>query len=220
MARALSAPTRAAILELLRRQGSATAKEVASQSGVHPNVARGHLDLLVEAGLARHTWRRNPAGGRPAKAYDAVPQHVEEGTTLVAEMLASLIEITGASPEMSRKIAEQTGESLGRRVRPNQADLSFDDQIELMLKALSEVSGAVRIAERGEGWVEYEDLDCPFKGIAGAHPALACSLDKSLKLGIARALGSEDAIVEQVTSIAWGDPSCREVVRIPSAARK
>lgn len=214
VARALAAPTRAGILDLLRLEGPATAKQVAEKSAVHQNVARGHLDLLVEAGLAQHTWRRNPAGGRPAKAYEAMPQHVEEGGTLVAEMLASLIEVTGAAPELARTIAESTGERLGRRVRLGDAPIAFDEQVELLLKALREVSGAVRVSERGEDWVEFEDLDCPFKGIAAAHPELACSLDKSLKAGVMRALGAEDAIVEVVTSIAWGDPSCREVVRI------
>lgn len=213
IARALSAPTRAGILDLLRHSGALTAKEVAERAGVHPNVARGHLDLLVEAGLAAHSWRRNPAGGRPAKAYEAAPSHVEEGTTLVAEMLASLIEETGPAPEPARRIAEQTGERLGRRVRTDDATLSFDEQVELLLRALGEVSGGVRIAGRGDDWVEFEDVDCPFKGIAVAHPELACSLDKSLKAGVMRALGS-DAIVEVVTSVAWGDPSCREVVRV------
>ncbi len=213
VARALSAPTRAAILDLLRAHGSLSTKEVAERSGVHPNVARGHLDLLVEAGLAGHTWRRNPAGGRPAKSYEAVPSHVEEGTTLVAEMLATLIEETGPAPEPARRIAEATGERLGRRVRPGEDALTFDAQIELLLRALGEVSGGVRVADRGDDWVEFEDVDCPFKGIAAAHPELACSLDKSLKAGVMRALGSE-VIVEVVTSVAWGDPSCREVVRV------
>ncbi|HVL89005.1 MAG TPA: helix-turn-helix domain-containing protein [Actinomycetota bacterium] len=213
VARALSAPTRAAILDRLRELGPLTAKEVAEHAGVHPNVARGHLDMLVEAGLAAHSWRRNPAGGRPAKAYEAVPAHVEEGTTLVAEMLAALIEETGHQPEPARRIAEQTGERLGRRARDNDVVLSFDEQITALLRALGEVSGGVRIADRGEDWVEFEDVDCPFKGIAAAHPELACSLDKSLKTGVMRALGAE-AVVEVVTSVAWGDPSCREVVRV------
>jgi predicted ArsR family transcriptional regulator len=193
-----------------------TAKEVAELAGVHANVARGHLDLLVEAGLSHHTWRRNPAGGRPAKAYEAVPSHVEEGTTLVADMLATLIEETGPAMEPARRIAEATGERLGRRIRTSDEVLSFDDQIPLLLRALSEVSGGVRVVDRGEDWVEFEDVDCPFKGIAAAHPEIVCSLDKSLKAGVMRALGS-DAIVEVVTSVAWGDPSCREVVRIRKA---
>src|SRR2546427_1159216 len=95
VAKALAAPTRAQILELVRIEGPLTAKEVATRSGLHPNVARGHLDVLVDAGLATVRWRRLPAGGRPAKLYETVPAHVEQGGTLVADMLATLIEQTG-----------------------------------------------------------------------------------------------------------------------------
>ena len=213
VAKALAAPTRAQILELIRAEGPLTAKEVAIRSSLHPNVARGHLDVLVDAGLATVRWRRMPAGGRPAKLYETAPAHVERGTTLVAEMLATLIEQTGYSPEPARKVAFDTGDRLGRRHRPASEHPTFDEQVIALVRALSEVSGATRIAARGEGWVEVEDHDCPFRGIAQAHPELACSLDKALKEGIMQALGA-DSYVEQVTSVAWGDDVCREVVRV------
>ena len=213
VAKALAAPTRASILELIRAEGPLTAKEVAGRSSLHPNVARGHLDVLVDAGLATVKWRRLPAGGRPAKLYETAPAHVERGTTLVADMLATLIEQTGFSAEPARKVAFDTGERLGRRHRPTSEHPTFDEQAIALVRALSEVSGATRIAGRGEGWIEVEDHDCPFRGIAHAHPELACSLDKALKEGVMQALGA-DCFVEQVTSVAWGDDACREVVRI------
>jgi predicted ArsR family transcriptional regulator len=212
IARALAAPTRAEILDHLRSAGPCSVKEVADAVGVHANVARGHLDVLVSAGLARAGWRRNAAGGRPAKLYEAAPTHLEEGPALVSEILASLIEASAPAPGTARTIAEATGERLGQRVRPSEGELTFEVQVELLQRALSAVSGGIRVLERGEDWVEIEDFDCPFKGIATSHPELACQLDKALKEGIVRALGA-DAFVEQVTSIAWGDPTCREVVR-------
>lgn len=213
VAKALAAPTRAAILELLRSRGPATAKEVAEETGVHANVARSHLEVLTAAGLSRISWRRNVEGGRPAKVYEAAPMHVEEGPTLVAEMLASLVEAAGPAPGAARKIAEAAGERLGRRFRPPGEALLWEQQIEGLLWALSAVSGGVRIVDRGEGWVEFEDDDCPFRPIANGHPELACSLDKALKEGVMRALGA-DVFVEVVTSIAWGDPTCRERVQV------
>src|SRR5919108_3914557 len=213
VAKALAAPTRAHILELIKVEGPLTAKEVAGRAGLHPNVARGHLDVLVDAGLATVKWRRLPAGGRPAKLYETAPAHVERGTTLVADMLATLIEQTGFVSEPARKVAFETGQRLGRRHRPTAEHPVFEEQVIALIRALSEVSGATRIAARGEGWVELEDHDCPFRGIAQGHPELACSLDKALKEGIMQALGA-DSFVEQVTSVAWGDDSCREVVRL------
>ncbi len=67
-AKVLSLPTRAAILRLLLQSGAKTVKEIADHFKIHPNVARAHLDLMVEAGfLATETRRR--AKGRPAKVY-------------------------------------------------------------------------------------------------------------------------------------------------------
>jgi DNA-binding transcriptional ArsR family regulator len=67
-AKVLSLPTRAAILSLLLRSGPKTVKEIADVFQIHPNVARAHLDLMVEAGfLATETRRRTK--GRPAKVY-------------------------------------------------------------------------------------------------------------------------------------------------------
>lgn len=67
-AKVLSLPTRAAILSLLLRSGAKTVKEIADAFSIHPNVARAHLDLMVDAGfLAAETRRRSK--GRPAKVY-------------------------------------------------------------------------------------------------------------------------------------------------------
>lgn len=64
----LSLPTRAAILSLLLTSGPKTVKQIADHFTIHPNVARAHLDLMVDAGfLATETRRRTK--GRPAKVY-------------------------------------------------------------------------------------------------------------------------------------------------------
>ncbi|MDP9226704.1 MAG: helix-turn-helix domain-containing protein [Actinomycetota bacterium] len=67
-AKVLSLPTRAAILSLLLRTGPKTVKEIADHFEIHPNVARAHLALMVDAGfLATETQRGQK--GRPAKVY-------------------------------------------------------------------------------------------------------------------------------------------------------
>jgi predicted ArsR family transcriptional regulator len=67
-AKVLSLPTRSEILALLLTSGPKTVKEIADEFNIHPNVARAHLDLMVEAGfLATETRRRTK--GRPAKVY-------------------------------------------------------------------------------------------------------------------------------------------------------
>lgn len=67
-AKALALPTRSAILSHLLRSGPLTAREIALEFRLHANVARAHLDLLVEAGFLA-TGVRRQAKGRPAKVY-------------------------------------------------------------------------------------------------------------------------------------------------------
>ena len=67
-AKVLSLPTRAAILSLLLKSGAKTVKEIADAFQIHPNVARAHLDLMVEAGFLSTETRRQTKG-RPAKVY-------------------------------------------------------------------------------------------------------------------------------------------------------
>lgn len=67
-AKALALPTRSAIFAHLLRTGPLTAREIASEFALHPNVARAHLDLLVEAGFLSTAMRRQ-GKGRPAKVY-------------------------------------------------------------------------------------------------------------------------------------------------------
>lgn len=219
VARALAAPTRVEILDRLRSTGPADVREAAEAASVHPNVARGHLDVLVSAGLATVSWRRSAAGGRPAKVYEAAPVHVADGPLLVSDMLATMIEAAAPSPIIARRIAVQAGERLAQRLAVGSDTRSFAESIELLTRALSTVSGGIRVTRRGEDWVEIEDLDCPFKTIAHSHPELACSLDKALKEGIMRGLGVE-SVVEMVSSIAWGDPTCCEVVKMAADATK
>ena len=67
-AKVLSLPTRAAILSLLLKSGAKTVKEISDAFAIHPNVARAHLDLMVEAGFLSTETRRQTKG-RPAKVY-------------------------------------------------------------------------------------------------------------------------------------------------------
>jgi predicted ArsR family transcriptional regulator len=96
-AKVLSLPTRAAILALLLRSGGKTVKEIADHFKIHPNVARAHLDLMVEAGfLATETRRR--AKGRPAKVY------------FTWEGESGSLEEAGVEIPDQRKAAEKVGE--------------------------------------------------------------------------------------------------------------
>jgi predicted ArsR family transcriptional regulator len=121
-AKALALPTRSAILGHLLRSGSLTAKEVADEFSLHANVARAHLDLLVEAGFLA-TGIRRKGKGRPSKVYftwegemgsledwEVSPpaSEVESDRPPAAEIIPAVVEVpaAGAGPNPYRLIAQ------------------------------------------------------------------------------------------------------------------
>ena len=120
--RALAVPTRAAIYRVLRTDGApASAREIGARIGIHANVARAHLDVLVDAGLATPGSRHNPTGGRPAKVYVAREQHVPDTTRApevpsgaVLGLQTALQLVAGLHEHVPR--AEMLAEDQGRRL--------------------------------------------------------------------------------------------------------
>src|ERR1019366_3122468 len=105
---------RADVLALLRAAGSPVGvREVADQTGLHPNTARFHLDALVDAGLVTRAPRARTVPGRPSMAYQAVEAGGEWGRYLTEqpvpyqrmdarraiERLAATLEEIGFAPE-------------------------------------------------------------------------------------------------------------------------
>jgi DeoR family transcriptional regulator, suf operon transcriptional repressor len=66
---------RRAVLYAVRRQGEATADQVAERLGITVSGARQHLTALLEAGLVDCTVLPRPSGqrGRPQQAYSVTP---------------------------------------------------------------------------------------------------------------------------------------------------
>lgn len=120
VARALGVPTRAGIYRRLRTEGRpATAREVAEMFGLHPNVARTHLDTLAGAGLVVTGTRKHPGGGRPAKVYVAREQaasgrdfQVPPGSQLAVHTIVQLIAGLTEHRHKLALLAEEQGRKL------------------------------------------------------------------------------------------------------------
>ena len=79
---ALGDPTRRGIYVAIRESAEPmTAGEIAELFGIHPNVARHHLDKLAADGWLVVSHRRpagksGPGAGRPAKTYEASKKEI------------------------------------------------------------------------------------------------------------------------------------------------
>jgi DNA-binding transcriptional ArsR family regulator/TusA-related sulfurtransferase len=203
-ARALAVPTRAAIYRHLREVGRPrSAREVGDRVGVHANVARTHLDVLVDAGLALASWRHNPRGGRPAKVYVAreqlhavaaadaadavatggpgVPAGALLGLRVVLELVAGLHEHAARS----ELLAEERGRRLVRAAGGRAASRPLDAARHVVVDALRPAFPAVRL--RGG---DLDGVRGDLAAVADVDPALADALAVGLVRGALDAAGA------------------------------
>jgi predicted ArsR family transcriptional regulator/TusA-related sulfurtransferase len=184
-ARALAVPTRAAIYRHLRETGRPrSAREVGERVGVHANVARTHLDVLVDAGLALASWRHNPGGGRPAKVYiareqlqEAPTRAVSAGTLLGLEVALQLVAGLREHVERSELLAEEQGRRLVHLAGGRAASRPLDAARHVVVEALRPAFPAVRL--RGG------DLD-GVRGDLGAIAAVDGALADAIAVGLVR----------------------------------
>ena len=182
----LDDPVRRRLYDYVTAQADGVSRSEAAQAvGVQRTLAAFHLDRLAEAGLVEVTFRRpagrsGPGAGRPAKLYRrsaaehqvSVPPRDYRGA---AELLAEVVDVTGAEPELQRS-ARSRGAAAGRAARRQAPDASGAD---LVLGALS-----------AQGYQPYQEQaevrlrNCPFHVLASKYPPLICGMNLALLEGL------------------------------------
>ena len=159
--------------------------EAAQAVGVQRTLAAFHLDRLAEAGLVEVTFRRpagrsGPGAGRPAKLYrrSAAEHQVSvppRDYRSAAELLAEVVDVTGAEPELQRS-AHSRGAAAGRAARRQAPHVPDAD---LVVGALS-----------AQGYQPYQEeaevrlRNCPFHVLASKYPPLICGMNLALLEGL------------------------------------
>ncbi len=196
-ARALGVPTRAAIYRHLREVARPrSAREVGDRVGVHANVARTHLDVLVEAGLALASWRHNPAGGRPAKVYvareqlHAVPaaddgSSVAPGALLGLGVVLQLVAGLREHAARSELLAEEQGRRLVHAAGGRAASRPLEAARHVVADALRPAFPSVRL--RGG---DLDGVRGDLAVVADVDPALADAIAVGLVRGALAAAGA------------------------------
>ncbi len=219
-------PTRRAAWLFARDAAEAgvTAAEVAEHLGLHPNVARHHLDKLAASTYLEVFVERSEArgAGRPAKRY-RVPVEVAAaaaaGTTgfparrddLIITLLGRAL---GLLPrEQAEAMAEQVGEEHGRGLAESMAGAGAVRDVRTALHAVADAltaHGFAAHAESRDGLIAVIADSCPFGTTASQHPVL-CAVDRGMVRGMLAGLGVKSS-PEQETSRARGDATCVTLV--------
>lgn len=184
---ALSVPTRAGIFRRLRTDGQpVSAREVAEMFGLHPNVARNHLDVLADADLVVTGRRKHSGGGRPAKVYVAREQEgsrsvaVPPGSQLAVHVLVQLIAGLAEHHAKLELLAEQEARRLVDAAGGRADAREFEAAAVVAVEALGEAFPEVRIEETGDETVTVAGLEVGLRLVGEVDgqvgDALACGL--------------------------------------------
>lgn len=183
----LGDPTRRSIYLRIRSSEEAlTAGTIAKEFGIHPNVARHHLDRLADEGYLEVTRRRQsgksgPGAGRPAKCYASTDKEIDlRFPTRRLDLLVDLLvrTVMQLAPSDGADVALGVGRDFGRDLAKH-LDSRTDDMFETVASMLQH-----------EGFEVIADGDrlltrsCPFGAGKFEHPEVLCALDRGIMSGI------------------------------------
>jgi predicted ArsR family transcriptional regulator len=214
-------PTRRGIYLMARdRKAGVTATQVAEQFGVHPNVARHHLDKLSAGGYLEVAIERaeGAGAGRPSKHYrvpadtkvDAATDMPVRSDDLVLSLLGRALRLLPR--EQAEVMAEEVGQEYGRAMAQGMtgADLaagqrSLRSAMQAVADALT-AHGFAAHADQRNNQLRIINNHCPFGDVAIEHPVI-CAVDRGMVKGMLTALyGNAD--VNTLQSIPQGDTFC------------
>jgi predicted ArsR family transcriptional regulator len=215
LAASLGDPTRRGIYVSVREAPECvTASEIAALFAIHTNVARHHLDRLVDDGYLQVTHRRRsgkqgPGAGRPAKHYEVTSKEVSlqfpaRRYDLLSELLVRVVE--RLSPTTAAAVAEEVGREYGRELA---AEIGLPEEA-----GFTEAVQAVARAMMGVGFEAEANTDdrqiisrfCPFGDTAANHPEVVCRLDQGIVRGLLGA--TRQTTLAVLTPHATADEDC------------
>ena len=208
-------PTRRSIYLFTRESNGVTASEVAARFGLHPNVARHHLDKLAAGGyLDVFVDRKLTSGaGRPSKKYKGSKFQSSVETSSHSDDLLSFL-LTAALERLSEDeiecMANEVGEKYGRLLASEMKPLESQLSLHQAMRAIADALTAHGFAARSEQSPSSRDTVvaecCPFGSVATSHPVL-CAVDRGIVRGMLTTLYGGPVPIK-MSSRARGDKSC------------
>jgi predicted ArsR family transcriptional regulator len=210
-------PTRRSIYLFAREHDEGvTASQVAEQFGLHPNVARHHLDRLAAGGYIEVAVERSElaGAGRPSKRYRSVANVSIDVPVRSDDLVLSLLgkALALLPSDQAEAMAEQVGQEYGQAMA---AGLSGPD-VAAGQRSLRSAMRAVADALTAYGFAAHADQrnnqlrivnnHCPFGDVAIEHPVI-CAVDRGMVKGMLGALCG-DIDVSTEASLPRGDTFC------------
>jgi predicted ArsR family transcriptional regulator len=210
-------PTRRDIFLHVRAHPGVTATEVATTFSLHPNVARHHLQRLVDHAYLRvETGRRAAGAGRPSKQFFCVEEDLTLGLMqrrddLLMRLLGEAMQRLGPeeAEAMAAHVGEEYGRSLASRMTQTEGQRTIRAAMHVVADTLTAHGFAAHAEDRGEKTAVIAE-QCPFGDASHTNPVL-CAVDRGMVKGLLSGLcgrASEQALPVILSSRARGDDAC------------
>lgn len=199
IAAVLSDPTRFSIYQYIVSGGGqgVTVQEIAARFGLHPNVARLHLNRLKEIGLLTARPEKSGRGGRPGLSYTPSGKALSlnlppRDYRLLSELLCRALSLLGdqglkALEEVGRAYGHQLAEQVYDRLPLPREEVSVEDLLAAAARALSAQGLAARVVSSGGVSATLRLGNCTFEEVAASFPRFICHLCRGLVQGVLEA---------------------------------
>lgn len=193
--------TRSQIFQWIIEHNPVTTKEIAERFSLHRNVARAHLDKMVDIELLRFERKKKSAGGRPAKLYflgktpvdlHFPPRQYLLLTNLLVQIIKRLSsQIGDGEGPQTAAVAEAVGYDAGRSVfggpptpAREGAKIDFDDVMGRVVVEMNALGFHCELLSLAAKEAEIKVHNCIFNEVAIEDPQLTCRLDMGLLRGL------------------------------------
>jgi len=199
---ALGDTTRRGIYVMVREAHEpVTANQIASAFDIHPNVARHHLDKLLNDGFVRISDREvtRPTAGRPAKRYEVTEKSVNVQYSArkydrLAELLTKVIAELDDGGALD--IAEAVGHDYGLELAA-EIGLASDDGFEKAAMAVAQAmmgKGLGASTDPAENRIVAQF--CPLCTTGGAQPEIVGRIDHGIVQGLLESAAARPVSLE------------------------
>jgi len=176
------------IIEHIKRNGSATIKELEELLGVTTNAVRQHLQSLQADGYIERR-QVNAGVGRPhhaylisAKAHDLFACHCDD---LALTLLEEVFALEG--PERAGMLLDRVGDRLAKRYASSVRGEVLQERVEQLAGALYQRGVLTDVDVEDENTIILHAYNCPYHELAQEHRSI-CEMDEDVMRKI---LGSD-----------------------------
>lgn len=176
------------VIEHIKRNGSATIKELEDLLGVTTNAVRQHLQSLQADGYVERR-QVNAGVGRPHHAYSITDKAHELFACHCDDLALTLLEEVFAmeGPERAGELLGRVGDRLAKRYATSVRSEALQDRVKQLAGALYQRGVLTDVEVEDDNTFILHAYNCPYHELAQEHRSI-CEMDEDL---MRKVLGSE-----------------------------